>query len=70
MDLGQLIQRIRVEPHWKEPVHPVDAPWMPRRRGIPVMSYQEEAPGQIQDLLKRLYLTNGLGTTRCPLWIN
>ena len=30
------------------------------------MPVQEETPGQTKDMLERLYLSAGLGTSRCP----
>lgn len=40
-------------------------PWMPPGRGVLSMFYCEEAPGQRQDTLKRLYLSASLGIPQC-----
>lgn len=40
-------------------------PWMPPGRGVLSMFYCDEAPGQRQDTLEKLYLSASLGIPQC-----
>lgn len=73
-DLVSLVDRHRYSHYslsWRE-LAPVSnlffwhfPPWMPPGRGVLSMFYCEEAPGQRQDTLEKLYLSASLGIPQC-----